>query len=75
MGLASVIWSPEALEERDAHYGYIAAHAGPAAAYAVLRRIMKAAAQLSVFPRAGAVEIKATESWLCLACLMSSTTR
>ena len=46
MGAATVVWSPEALAERDAVYAYIAARAGPARAYAVLRRVAKAAAQL-----------------------------
>ncbi len=53
MGTATVVWSPEALAERDAGHAYIAEHAGPARAYAVLRRIAKAAAQLEAFPESG----------------------
>ncbi len=53
MGGATVVWSPEALVERDAGHAYIAEHSGPARTYAVLRRIAKAAAQLEVFPESG----------------------
>ena len=53
MGAATVVWSPEALAERDAVYAYIAEHSSPARAYAVLRRLAKAAAQLEVFPESG----------------------
>jgi toxin ParE1/3/4 len=53
VGAATVVWSPEALAERDAGYAYIAEHSGPARAYAVLRRVSKAAAQLEVFPESG----------------------
>jgi toxin ParE1/3/4 len=53
VGAATVVWSPEALAERDAVYAYIAARSSSARAYAVLRRIAKAAAQLEVFPESG----------------------
>lgn len=53
MDAASVVWAPEALAEREAHHAYIAARAGLACAYAVLRRIVAAAAQLAEFPESG----------------------
>ncbi len=53
MGAAAVVWAPEALAERDAHYAYIAAHTSLARAYAVLRRIAQATAQLGAFPESG----------------------
>lgn len=53
MATPSVVWSPEALAERDHHYAYIAAHASPARAYAVLRRIVAATEQLAIFPESG----------------------
>jgi toxin ParE1/3/4 len=53
VGAATVVWSPEALAERDAVYADIATRSSPARAYAVLRRVAKAAAQLGVFPESG----------------------
>lgn len=53
MATPAVVWSPEALAERDHHYAYIAAHASPARAYAVLRRIVAATEQLAIFPESG----------------------
>lgn len=53
MAGATVVWAPEALAERDAHYAYIAALSSPGRAYAVLRRIARAAAQLGIFPESG----------------------
>jgi addiction module RelE/StbE family toxin len=50
---SAVVWSTEALADRDAHYAYIATHNTPARAYAVLRRIVQAIARLDAFPESG----------------------
>ena len=53
MAATPVVWSLDALAERDEHYAYIAARATPTRAYAVLRKIMKSAERLAIFPESG----------------------
>lgn len=53
MDQTPVVWSPVALAERDALHAYVATHTSPARAYAVLKRIVQAAARLQVFPESG----------------------
>jgi toxin ParE1/3/4 len=52
---ASVVWSPQALADRDAHHAYVAVHAGPARAHRVLRRVATAISQLALFPESGRI--------------------
>lgn len=53
MGAAVVVWTAEALAERDHHYAYIAARTSPSRAYAVLHRIVEATERLATFPESG----------------------